>query len=209
MKTQDTVKVWDPLVRVFHWSLVVFFIIAWVSAEESEDIHELAGYAVLGLLVFRIVWGFAGSHYARFHSFIYGPERVRHYLQGFMRARPPHYYGHNPAGGWAVVVMLVLLAAISFTGLQLEQLEESHASASVSLVAAAHADEDEHGEEYEYEESEAHELWEELHEFFSNFMLAIVFFHVAAVLISGGLHEENLVKAMFTGRKRRVEHSED
>jgi cytochrome b len=201
------IKVWDIAVRIFHWSLVLFFTVAYFSAELSEALHELSGYIVIGLVVFRLLWGVIGSHYARFSQFVYSKQRVAQYLRSLMRRQPEHYYGHNPAGGWAVVIMLTLLLLISYTGLELEATEGEGplAQQSISLIKTAHADSDTEGDE----EDAQHEFWEETHEFFANLMLAFVLFHIAAVLISSRLHQENLVKAMLTGRKHKVEHSED
>ena len=84
-----TVRVWDPLVRVFHWSLVAAFAVAWTTADEVQPVHELAGYAVAGLLAFRMVWGFVGSRFARFSSFLYSPREAWNYLRGVTRVSSP------------------------------------------------------------------------------------------------------------------------
>ncbi len=205
------IRVWDIAVRVFHWSLVLFFTLSYLSAEISEDWHVITGYVVLGLVVFRIAWGLVGTHYARFSQFLYPFSRVKRYLQSLMRAEPEHYYGHNPAGGWAVVFMLVMLLLISYTGMEIEAAEGEGllAQSSVTLVQPAYADdEDEEGDEHEYE-NEAHEFWEEIHELLVNIMLLFVAFHILAVLVSSGLHEENLVRAMISGDKKRVDDSLD
>ena len=207
--TDNQIKVWDIAVRVFHWSLVVFFTLAYISSEFSEDIHVILGYIVFGLVVFRLAWGLIGSRYARFSQFVYGPARVKSYLRSFMQARPEHYYGHNPAGGWAVIFMLTMLLLISYTGMKIEAADGEGllAQQSVSLVKAAYADDDE--AEHEEEESADHEFWEEIHEALVNIMLVFVVFHIAAVLVSSGMHEENLVKAMVTGYKKKVNDSLD
>ena len=207
--SENRIKVWDIAVRLFHWSLLVFFVLSYISAEFSEEIHVITGYIVFGLVVFRLLWGVIGSHYARFSQFVYGPARVKRYLRQFMRARPEHYYGHNPAGGWAVVFMLTMLLLISYTGMKIEAVEGEGllAQQSVSLVKTVYADNDE--AEYEEEESADHEFWEDIHEVLVNIMLVFVVFHIVAVLVSSGMHEENLVKAMVTGYKKKVDDSLD
>lgn len=196
-------------VRVFHWSLVAFFTLAYITSEFSEDWHVITGYIVFGLVVFRLLWGVIGTHYARFSQFVYRYQRVKRYLRSLMRAEPEHYYGHNPAGGWAVIFMLVMLLLISYTGMEIEAAEGEGllAQSPVSLIPAAHADDDEHDDDEE--ENEQHEFWEDVHEVLVNIMLLFIVFHIAAVLVSSGLHEENLVRAMITGYKKKVDRSQD
>jgi cytochrome b len=217
------VRVWDPLVRLFHWSLVVSFIVAYFTGEEESLVHVYAGYFIIGLLVFRIVWGFIGARHARFSDFLYSPRRTLGYLKRLLAGQPEHYTGHNPAGGWMIVALLVALALTSWTGLKVYGLEGYGPLAGngmeLSLVASAQAD-DEHEEREgredheEYENGEEHEgtgeheggeeaeeFWEELHEFFANFTVLLIFVHVAGVIVASRLHGENLVRAMITGRK--------
>lgn len=168
------VRVWDPAVRIFHWSLVVAFAGAFVTAESERlrDVHVLLGYTVLGLLAFRVVWAFVGSRYARLSSFAFGPRAVAAYLRSLLAFRPRHYVGHNPAGSW-VIYALVLLGLV--TG------------------ASGYATYNDIGGEW----------LEDLHEGSANAMLTLVFVHVAGVVVSSVLHRENLVKAMWTGYKLR------
>ena len=105
---------WDLPTRAFHWMIVFSIPLAWWSAEEQRyDIHQWVGYTVLVLVVGRIVWGFIGSHYSRFTSFIVNPARTFSYLKG----EHVEYIGHNPAGAWSVVVMLLLLLLQAGSGL--------------------------------------------------------------------------------------------
>lgn len=201
------VRVWDPLVRLFHWSLVLAFIIAWVSGEEEGTLHANAGYVILGLVLFRLVWGFIGSRYARFNNFLYSPARTFAYLRSMSGGKPDHYTGHNPAGGWMIVLLLVSLLIAIYTGLEAYGAEGhgplAYGGPAIELVATARADDDgyEHEDEHEGDENPEEEFWEELHEFFANFTLLLVFVHVAGVIVASRLHGENLVKAMLTGRK--------
>jgi len=200
MHSEASIKVWDIGVRVFHWSLVAFFSIAYITGEiETETLHAYAGYVIIGLLAFRIIWGFIGSRYARFADFLYSPAEIMTYLKGLLTRHPKHYLGHNPAGGLMVVVMLASLIAVSWTGLEVYGAEGHGplAQAELSLVATAQADGWEDDDEHEGDE----EFWEEVHEASVYFMLLLIGLHLAGVVISSLLHRENLVRAMVTGRK--------
>lgn len=205
--TPASVKVWDPLVRLFHWSLVAAFAIAWLSGDEESRLHELAGYAVIGLVLVRIVWGFVGTRYARFSDFVYRPSTVLGYAREMLIAKPKHYLGHNPLGGMMILALLVSLLAAGATGLALQGAEQGtgpfaslSSGATVTLpgvIATAVADDDD-----DKEDEGSEEIWEELHEFFANLTLLLVALHIAGVIIGSLVHRENLVRAMFTGRKR-------
>lgn len=204
--TDSQVRVWDPLVRLFHWTLVAAFIIAYVTGEEDSLVHIYAGYYILGLLVFRIIWGFVGTRYARFSDFIYSPRRTVQYLKGMFSGKPEHFLGHNPAGGWMIVMLLVSLALTTWTGLKYYGLEGhgplAAGNVEVALIAPAYADDDEHeGHEMNGEHSPDEEFWEELHEFFANFTVLLIVIHIAGVVVASRLHGENLARAMVTGRK--------
>ena len=204
MQYEATIKVWDIGVRVFHWSLVAFFAIAYITGEiETEDLHAFAGYVIIGLLAFRFIWGLIGTRYARFADFIYSPAEIIAYLKGLIARHPKHYFGHNPAGGLMVIIMLVVLVAISWTGLELYAVEGHGplARAELSLAAPVQANGMENDDEHEGMESEEEEFWEEVHEASVYFMLLLIALHVAGVVVSSIIHGENLVHAMVTGRK--------
>ncbi|GAB4510175.1 MAG: cytochrome b/b6 domain-containing protein [Sulfuricaulis sp.] len=206
LHTPNEVKVWDPLVRVFHWSLVATFIVAWLTADEESRLHELAGYAVIGLVLVRIVWGFIGTRYARFTDFVHRPTTVLGYTREMLSGKPKHYLGHNPLGGMMILALMMSLLATGMTGLAMQQTEEgagffASISATVpNLVTPAMADDDEH-ERVSKRKKENDEIWEELHEFFANVTLLLVTLHIAGVIIGSLVHRENLVRAMLTGRK--------
>lgn len=128
-------RVWDLPLRVFHALLIASFAAAWMTgdSERWRDTHVLAGYGVLLLLGFRLVWGFAGTRHARFAAFAYGPRAVLRYLLAMARGRAPHFTGHNPAGSWAVWALLGLALATSASGLAVfnnvggESLADLHA----------------------------------------------------------------------------------
>jgi cytochrome b len=113
-----TTKVWDLPTRIFHWALAVSFAGAYALAESERlrNVHVALGYTVLGLLAFRLIWGFVGPRYARFSSFAHSPLAALRYLVDELRGRAPRYLGHNPAGSLAVFGLLILGAATGVTG---------------------------------------------------------------------------------------------
>ncbi len=199
---EKKIKVWDIAVRLFHWSLVAAFVIAYLSGDELENLHEIAGYVVLGLVAFRIVWGLIGPKYARFSNFVYGPGKVVEYLKGMLAGRPEHYVGHNPAGGYMIIMLLVGLLLTSWSGIEAQE-PAANGVASASVITMAYADGWE-GDEHEHDgHGEGDEFWEEIHEFFANFMLLLIAVHLGGVLVGSLMHRENLVRAMVTGYKEK------
>ncbi len=172
--TAKTVRVWDPLVRIFHWSLVAAFVTAYVTHEDGfSATHLTAGYVVAGLVGFRLLWGFVGSRHARFADFVRGPAATLGYLRGLVTRAAPRTIGHNPAGGAMVVVLLTLLAVICLTGWGM-------------TTTAFYAS----------------ETLETIHEVAVNLALIAVLLHLIGVAASSLAHRENLVRAMITGRKK-------
>jgi cytochrome b len=110
------VRVWDPLVRLFHWSLVLSFGIAWFSANSWDNLHYWAGYAAGALVVLRLAWGVIGTPYARFTQFVRTPKEVINYLQAIVTGREARYIGHNPAGGAMVVALMLAMISTALTG---------------------------------------------------------------------------------------------
>jgi cytochrome b len=143
--TKQKILVWDLPTRVFHWLLALSFLGAFVTAESERyrDIHVALGYTVLGLVVFRFVWGVVGTRYARFSSFPIAPRRVLAYLKSLLAFAPQHHVGHNPAGSLAIYAILglaVLAAATGYAayneigGEWLAELHEGAANAMLGLV---------------------------------------------------------------------------
>jgi cytochrome b len=178
-----TVRVWDPLVRIFHWSLVAFFTIAYASAEEIQFLHEWSGYAIAALVGFRVIWGVIGTRHARFIDFIYRPSTVIEYLKSLFSGRAKYYRGHNPAGGAMVIALLSVLALLTLSGMSLAAGEGSGPLVGTWFASLPEG------------------FIEELHEVLANLMIFLIVGHVAGVLVSSLLHRENLVRAMITGRK--------
>lgn len=137
-----TTLVWDLPVRVFHWLLVLSFAGAWLSAESERWhlVHITLGYTAGALVVFRLLWGAVGSRPARFSAFVRGPAAVGSYLRSLLNSSPEHHTGHNPAGGWAVLGLLLLVAATVGLGWasETERLpaawEEAHEAVATLLL---------------------------------------------------------------------------
>lgn len=220
MSHEQSVKVWDPLLRIFHWSLVLLFIISYATGEEESAIHAWSGYGIVALLIFRFIWGVVGPKYARFTNFVYSPAEIMAYSRDLLVGNAKRYIGHNPLGGLMVVALLLSLSMTTFTGMMLYGAEEGkgplagvmQAELSVpQLIATAQADDDEY-ESYEYEhgmgsmarheDEEEHELLEEVHEFFANFTVFLIVIHIMGVMFESFVHRESLVSAMFSGYKK-------
>lgn len=186
----NEVRVWDPLVRIFHWTLVVAFFLAYFTEDDFLTIHSWAGYTVLGLLAVRILWGLIGTRHARFSDFIYSPRNILAYLKDTFALKAKRYLGHNPAGGAMVMLLIFSLIATTMTGVILFGVGEGLGPLA-SWVASG--------------ESVWGGMLEEVHEFFANFTLFLVFVHVGGVIVESVVHRENLVGAMFYGKKRKTD----
>lgn len=172
----QTVKVWDPLVRIFHWTLVAAFATAWLTAEEWDAQHRWAGYVILALVGFRLLWGVIGPTHARFGNFLTSPSVTARYLVDLVCLRERPYVGHNPAGAWMIVALLLSLLATATTGLLSEYGPSTYAQ-----VAG------------------------DLHEGLAELTIILVGAHVAGVIWASLRHQENLICAMFHGRKKPIE----
>jgi len=204
---EKEIRVWDPLVRIFHWGLVLAFAVSYISGDEESDLHIYAGYAVLGLISFRLVWGFIGTRYARFSDFVRAPQTIITYLKDLAAGRAKHYIGHNPAAGAMILALLLGLFVTSYSGLKVYAIEEgagplAQQTTEISLISSAYADDDDDEHEGKHEEGGDEDFWEEVHEASANFVLFLVVLHIAGVFVSSKLHKENLVKAMLTGKKK-------
>lgn len=121
------ILIWDTPTRVFHWLQVISFVGAYLTAESerNRDIHLAFGYILLGLIVFRLLWGFIGTRYARFSSFLFNPGEIIAYLLSLFKNQPKHYLGHNPAGSVSVWLLLALGLFICVTGVMALQDDAS------------------------------------------------------------------------------------
>ncbi|HEY5994354.1 MAG TPA: cytochrome b/b6 domain-containing protein [Gallionellaceae bacterium] len=190
-----TIKVWDLPTRLFHWTLVLGFASAYLTAEyHYGDIHTLIGYGLCILLAARVYMGLFGSRYTRFSSFIFSPGETIAYMRSMFGKHPvKHYLGHNPAGALMVFSLLGVLTAIFTTGLL--------TLATIDFEGPLLALERHFSDEASY-------AVRELHEFLSNATLALVVLHLGGVVGGSIQHGENLVRAMITGNKREPSHPE-
>ncbi len=185
--SNQTLKIWDVFIRIFHWSLVFAFAVAYFTEDDYQQIHVYSGYTILGLLTFRILWGFIGSEHAKFRSFMVKPSVAIAYLKNLKNKDSKRYVGHNPAGAMMVMALMFSLTATVILGLLVYGAEEF--SGPFAFLTA------------NVSQSMAHTL-EELHEFFANFTLFLIFLHVLGVLFSSHHHKENLTASMVHGKKR-------
>ena len=183
-KSASQIYVWDPFVRVFHWTLVSGFTIAYLTEDDLLTVHVWAGYVVGALIVARVLWGFAGPDRARFSDFLYDPATTLRYVRDLLLLRGQRYLGHSPGGGYMVLALLVFIAATVVTGL-IVYGGDQQAGPLAGLVS-----------------KETGESLEEVHEIIANIALALVFLHIAAVVFASFAHRENLVRSMVTGYKR-------
>lgn len=190
MQSNDSIKVWDLPIRIFHWLLAAGFFIAYLTEDELLTVHVYAGYLVFSLLIFRSVWGFIGGKYARFSNFLCSPVQSISYIKDLMASKAKRYIGHNPAGAAMIVLLMLSLVMTSLTGFGVYGADQ--AAGPLAGIGSAHE-----------------ELWEETHEFFANFTLLLVFLHVTGVAIESFVHRENLVKAMWNGYKKTFSKSSD
>lgn len=188
----DSVHVWDLLVRLFHWGLVAAFFVAYLTEDDFLTIHSWAGYIVLGFLAIRLVWGLVGTRHARFSDFIYTPAQILAFIKDTMKLSAKRYLGHNPAGGAMVILLMGSLVLTTVSGVILFGVDEGQGPLAFLVLSG---------------ESFWGELLEEVHEFFANFTLFLVFIHVAGVIVESLIHRENLVRAMLNGKKRPLDQS--
>ena len=182
------VRVWDPVVRTFHWTLVLAFFVAYITEYELMTPHVWAGYLITALLAVRIVWGFVGTRHARFNDFVYSPTTIIDYVKAMFSRREPRYLGHNPAGGAMVVLIILSLLITVISGIALYGNTDLAGPMAGIFQGEYSAD-----------------IFEEVHEFFANFILFLVILHVGGVIWSSFAHRENLVRSMLTGVKEAKE----
>jgi len=167
------VRVWDPVVRLFHWSLVACVALAWVTLDRLVDWHQPVGWVALALVAARTAWGFAGPRRARFAQFVRGPAATLRYARRALAGTEPRHVGHNPLGGWMVLALFAWIAALALTGWL-----------------------------YTTDRFWGDETVERMHEALAWSLLGLVAIHVAGVLVASRRHRENLVRSMIDGRKR-------
>ena len=173
-----TVEVWDLPLRLWHWALAASILAAWFTPTVYDSLHRIVGYTVLALLAFRLVWGLWGSRYSRFRMVGVRLRAAPGYLWNLRRGITGRYIGLNPAGTLMLVALLLSIAVSAITG-----------ALSVTVTFFG--------------------IWwiEDTHAIASDAVIVLAVLHVAGVVLMGLLQRENLIRAMFTGRKRIRHHS--
>ncbi len=181
------IRVWDWPTRLFHWSLVLLVTVniytGNVGGLREMDLHMLSGYAILALVLFRLVWGLIGSRHSRFAGFVRGPRTVIAYARSLLSGVHRSFVGHNPMGGWSVVAMLLSLLLQAVTGLfsRDDILTEGPLVRHVSKQTS--------------------NLLTEIHEFNATVLYVLIATHLIAVFGYLFVKKENLIRPMLTGRK--------
>ena len=171
------VDVWDLPLRLWHWALAFCILIAWFTPTVYDGLHRIVGYSVIGLVAFRLVWGFWGSRYSRFRMIGVRLRTAPNYLWNLRRGITGRYIGLNPAGTLMLVALLSSLAISAITGAM---------SVTVTFFGV---------------------WWvEDTHAYSSDAVIVLVVLHIAGVVLMGMLQRENLIRAMITGRKRIRRH---
>ena len=185
------VKVWDPLVRIGHWLLLVAIATALITRGEPESLHQAAGYFVAGYVVFRLFWGIAGPEHARFENFLASPMAAFRYLANLVTGKGTRHIGHSPPGGLMVIALLIAMSLTAGTGMAMENRTPVPAAFQSVLQVEDRGRGD--GDD---------SPWEEVHEASANLILALVILHIGGVALASIGHRENLVRAMVDGKKR-------
>ena len=182
---QQRIFVWDLPTRIFHWLLVASYAGAWLTFDDNRYLYEhtFAGYTFFGLLSFRLLWGMVGSRHARFRAFAYDWPSVSAYLRALLTGKAARHVGHNPAGSWAIFLMIGLGFVVSIAGLFTLGGEEQHGPFKGVMAFAAGTN------------------IKDIHEGAAWLLLAVTILHVFGVIAESFLHHENLVLAMITGYK--------
>jgi len=187
------VKTWDLPVRLFHWTLVAALAFMFWSGKtggNAMEYHMYVGYWVLALVLFRVMWGFAGSTHARFSDFLAGPGRAIEFGKRLMSKAPVPVAGHNPLGGWMVVALLLSLLVQTGTGL----------FANDDIAAE--------GPLFPLITKQLSDKVSTVHSWNFNLLLLLSGIHVAAVLYHVFVKKENLIAAMFTGTRKLEESAQ-
>ena len=188
MQSSETpVKVWDGPVRLFHWALVLLVVVMYVTAKLQGDWmtwHMRSGYAILALVLFRVLWGVFGSSTARFSSFVAGPGACLRFARTLLKRERSGFASHNPLGGWMVLVLLLALLLQAATGL----FANDDIATEGPLAALVSKD--------------MSDRLTSLHHWNFDLLLILGGLHVGAVLYHWGVMKENLIGAMLSGVKR-------
>jgi cytochrome b len=212
MKTSAMVRVWSPLIRIGHWTLVAAFAIAYLAEDDLLTVHTWAGYAAAGAVAVRLAWGLVGPEQDRLSHFLRPPAEVLTYLGDVLRGRSRRYLGHSPAGAVMGLTLLLCMAATAGTGMvTLAQSRNAGplapwfgsgaAQLTLSPISPAFADGNREKGEDRSRGTDARSPMKDAHEFLANLTLALTLLHVTGVVVASLSHRENLARSMITGDK--------
>jgi cytochrome b len=170
-------KLWDPLIRLFHWSIAFIFIANYFFNEAGEDWHQWLGYAAAVWVVVRFAWGFLGKGAARWSDFFPTPTRLALHINALREGKTYHRMGHSPLGALVMIIMMLLMLLLGVTGYMMEEIDYFWGV----------------------------EWLENLHEWIANSLMALVILHVTAALLESYRLRENLPLSMVTGKRRPLE----
>lgn len=171
----ETLRLWDPLVRFCHWSLVAAFVGDYFLNEEGDGWHRWLGYYAVVVVLVRVVWGFIGSPTARWSDFWPTPARLAWHTRTLLGGKDYHRMGHSPIGALVMVLMLLLMVGLGITGFLMEEVD------------------------YFWGE----DLPRNIHELMANALLTLVCVHIAAAVVESLRLRENLPLSMITGNRRK------
>lgn len=172
--TKSTVKVWDIVVRVTHWTLATCVLLNLAITEEGSDVHIWVGYTACAIVVVRLLWGFVGTRYARFSDFFPTLAKIKQHIDDLKQRRPETHLGHNPLGALMMFALWGCVIVLAVSGYLLESPQF-------------------YGEEW----------LETIHEFTANLLIPLIALHVLAVIVMSKVNKTNLAKAMLTGYKEK------
>ncbi len=173
----QTVKLWDPLIRLFHWSIAVIVLANYFFNEEGEDWHQWLGYIAVTWLVVRFFWGFFGTGAARWSDFFPTRANVAAHIGAVVRGEHYHRMGHSPLGGLVMILMMLCILSLGITGFMMQEIDYFW------------------GEDWV----------ENAHSWIANSLMALVAIHLFAALFESYRLKENLPLSMVTGKRRKIE----
>jgi len=187
------IQIWDPLVRISHWLLVGCFAIAYLLEDERLNLHVLAGSTVLGLVIFRMVWGVIGTKHSRFAALLCSPRQIIRHLYNLIRLRPVDHTAHTPIGGMMIFVLLGGLLMLTLNGVMLYGLENSAIPFAWFMAKLS---------------PDTVIFFEQMHGWIADVLALLALIHVGGVVVESVLQKQNLILAMVTGYKTVRKESE-
>lgn len=172
-----TEKLWDPLIRIFHWSIAAIFVANYFINEAGDDWHQWLGYGAVTWLSVRFVWGFFGKGAARWSDFFPTPARLTAHVSALIKGAPYHRLGHSPLGALVMILMMLCILSLGISGFMMEEIDYFW---GVDWV-------------------------ENLHGWIADALMALVLLHIFAALFESYRLKENLPLSMITGKRRKIE----